>query len=515
MHSIIKAEIEVNKFFESFNQKSLKVSYILSQLDFSGLVKEDSYSKFSLLSIIRLYIFRKIKGLHNYNRLTEYLINNGEESFQLGFYKNENNKLDLPLKRTYNYYLQTKISSEEKYQLDLLAEKLLSLATKNKIILDIEIVKKTIREKKKSHEREIKEAIKLIKKLIYPQIDLKIKQNGKFTTKDLLDVLVHVALTHDFTNNGSFTFKEINQDKPAPSGDLMMYHFSKFKSVIQLREMFEKILDVIFNFSKKNYHILQQRKLNIAYDIHNFCYYGKNADYICGDKNDRGTNSFFKFLTCSIVVAGRRFILDVVPVHPLLSIDKLIDRSLERVKNKVRIDKAFLDRGFDKPKIINVLKKHNVKFIMPKIRSPTVKSWFDKSAGSKSRIIKDFQIGKRENKALVNLILVDDKQGIKRAFICNFNIAPCLAYRFYELYGKRWGIETGYRNLDHDFKPRTTTNNYCIRLFYFLFSCCLYNLGILVNICVSLAVYGRIKDKPLITAKMFAVLLYKMQIEIT
>lgn len=171
-----------------------------------------------------------------------------------------------------------------------------------------------------------------------------------------------------------------------------------------------------------------------------------------------------------------------------------------------------MDRGFDRAKIINVLKKHNVKFIMPKIKSLTVKSWFDKSEACKSRVIHDFQIGKGNNKAIANLVLVDDEEGIKRAFFCNFDIAPPLAYRFYEWYSKRWGIETSYRNIEHDFKARTTTKNYNIRFFYFLFSCCLYNLWILVNICISLAIHGRISKKPIITAKLFAVILYKVQV---
>ena len=128
-------------------------------------------------------------------------------------------------------------------------------------------------------------------------------------------------------------------------------------------------------------------------------------------------------------------------------------------------------------------------------------------------IYEDFKIGTKKRYETVNLIIVKDKKGIKRCFICNFKIVPCLAYRFYEWYSKRWGIETGYRNKEHDFKARTTTKNYCIMLFYFLFSCCLYNLWVLVNICVSLIIYGRIKDKPIITAKLFVILLYKVQME--
>jgi IS4 transposase len=73
-------------------------------------------------------------------------------------------------------------------------------------------------------------------------------------------------------------------------------------------------------------------------------------------------------------------------------------------------------------------------------------------------------------------------------------------------------LKQSYRNVEHDFKPRTTTRNYNIRLFYFLFSTCLFNLWVLVNICVGLAIHGRIKDKPIITAKMFAILLYRVQI---
>ncbi len=200
-------------------------------------------------------------------------------------------------------------------------------------------------------------------------------------------------------------------------------------------------------------------------------------------------------------------------IYSIDNIPRLIDESLARVKSKIKVDKVYMDRGFNSSKIINILKKHKLNFLMPMVRSSTVKKYFDVYEGLPSGIVNDFQIGKGKDKATTNLILVDDKLGIKRAFICNFDIAPSFAYKLYEMYRRRWGIETSYRNVEHDFKPRTTTTNYNIRLFYFLFSVCLFNLWILVNICVSLAVYGRIKDKPLISAKLFAVLLYKAQVE--
>ncbi len=498
---------QINILLRNSSDKQLRVSYILSQLDFSHIIKKENNFSFTLQSISRLYVFRHIKGFNNYHTLAEYLYEHEDEAFQIGFFKNESNHLQIPPKRTYNNYL---LHLDKSY-LNTIAEKILSTATLHGVLLDLPIVKHAIQDKKKSNEREIREAIRLVKKLVYPLIDIKIKENGKFTTKDLLDVLVHVAFTNDFANNGSVTFHAMNEEKESPSGDLMMYHFSKFNSIYQIQTMFEKISDFIFNFARSNYNILRNRKHDIAYDIHKVPYYGKGITYACGDKYERGTSNFLEFLTCSIVVAGRRFVVDVVPIHPLDEIHKLLDRSLQRVRNKIKIERAYLDRGFNEANIFRVLKQHRIKFLMPMTRTTSVKEAFDKAQYTKARIFHDWLIGREGNKEAVNLILVDDELGIKRAFVCNFDIAPCIAYRLYGMYSKRWGIETGYRNLDHDFQARTTTRNYHIRLFYFLFSTCLYNLWVLVNIVVSLTLYGRVKDKPIVTAKLFAVILYQVR----
>lgn len=165
--------------------------------------------------------------------------------------------------------------------------------------------------------------------------------------------------------------------------------------------------------------------MNIAIDIHDIPYYGDKSDpYVNGGKQDRGTNHFFKFITCSIVVAGKRFTIDAIPTHPLNTLDKLVDKLIKRAKQKIRIDKVFLDREFDKPKIISVLKQNRVQYLMPKIRSPTVKAWMDKSIDCKARIIEDFKIAGETTK----LILVDDEEEIKRAFITNLNIPVQLTH---------------------------------------------------------------------------------------
>ena len=148
---------QVNKIFENTSSKYLKVSSILSQLEFPQF-KRKKYSKYPLEAVAKLYVYKKIKGLSNhYEKLVEDFTENPEEAIQLGFFRNVNNKVIFPPKRTYNHYLQDKISETQLKELDWLAENILILANNYQVLLDIEIVKKTLKEKKRSTERVFKE----------------------------------------------------------------------------------------------------------------------------------------------------------------------------------------------------------------------------------------------------------------------------------------------------------------------------------------------------------------------
>ncbi len=501
-------ENQLNKIFGSLNScYSTKVSFILFHLDLSMFNNKNYRFTFKFDSMLKLYLLKRLKRITLYPKLIKYLQENKKEALDIGFLQDENYNLILPKKRTFNHYINKKFNNSIKEILDHIYRKILSFNKK----LDIKEIKKNKKKCKRDYRKELKEATKLVKKLVYPEVKIKINHNAKFNTGDLLDILVHVAQTHDFCNNGVKTFSELNPNLKVPHGDTIMYHFHKLKNTNEIKIMFERIFDVIFSFAKRNYNLLNRRQLDLAVDIHKVPYYGdKNDDYVVESKHERGTTHFYKFLTCAIVVSGRRFTIDAVPIHALDNLEDLLDQMIKRAKSKINIRFAYLDREFDKPKFINLLKRNKIKFIMPKIRNPIVKQWFDKSETCEARIIKDFEIGKGENKAVCNLILVNDEDGIKRAFITNFNIPVQLTHYLYFLYSKRWGIETSYRNLEHDFKARTTSKSFHIILFYFLFSVCLYNLWVLVNICVSLMIYGRLLEKPLITAKLFAVILYRV-----
>lgn len=517
--TIKEVERELTEKFERLKGTVANVATILSGIDFTRIyARLESETKYPVASIIRLYLFRLVKGIKNYEKLRAYLLNHEKEAFLLGFFKDSDNKLEIPLKRTFNHYL-SRLSPGQKNELNLIAKSILSIASDKGIVLDLEIVKKAVKDKisvPKFTETDLRNITKAAKKILYPNFNLNIRNTGKFRPQDIFDVLTYICFSHSFANDGSFVFKENYPEKEVPNGDTVLYHLKKFKSINEMLRAFGRISDQLFNCVRRDYRIMNKRKLDIAFDIHDLDYYGKNANYLCGGKLEHGTTKFFKFLTCSIVCPGFRFIIDVVPIPPLFPIHKLLDESISRIKNKIRINMAYLDRGFNSIEIIRVLKKHKLKFIMPVQRWETVKAYFDKDQSNvmDAMIFPDFRIGNKNNNENVSLVIVKDKPGEggeKHPFIINFDIAPCLAYRLYEWYGHRWGIETCYRLLDKDLRPRTTSNNYNIRLFYFLYSCNLYNLWVLINIQASMILYGRNRGKPLISVKRFLAIVYRIQ----
>ena len=110
-----------------------------------------------------------------------------------------------------------------------------------------------------------------------------------------------------------------------------------------------------------------------------------------------------------------------------------------------------------------------------------------------------------------NMVIVNDEEGNKRAFATNeiFDENDVnLAERLFILYGKRWGIETSYKVKKQSFLAKTTSKNYQIRIFYFLFSVLLYNLWLLADMLIWLSLFGKVEENHLITSKYFGTVLY-------
>jgi len=164
----------------------------------------------------------------------------------------------------------------------------------------------------------------------------------------------------------------------------------------------------------------------------------------------------------------------------------------------VEIGNVYLDRGFFTTDCVRVLKDAKVDFLMPATKSKRVKEEAEKSA---PRIV-DFEYGvNRSDPVTFSLVIVEDEEGANRTFATNLPVSKDSAEQLFELYSNRWGIETSYR-VKKSFRPKTTSKNYGVRLFYFLFSVCMYNLWILLNFLAGTRT-GADFEEIQVTAKLF------------
>jgi len=74
------------------------------------------YKKFNKEAIIKLDLFRKENNIKKYDKLIAHLRENEKFAIDMGFFRNKDNHLELPSKRTFNYYLKNyeeKLGEEE------------------------------------------------------------------------------------------------------------------------------------------------------------------------------------------------------------------------------------------------------------------------------------------------------------------------------------------------------------------------------------------------------------------
>jgi putative transposase len=392
------------------------------------------------------------------------------------------------------------------------------MADKFGIIFDVESIK--VKRSKKAtskrnryaiRDKKAHELCRLVKKKFYPQIDLNQGENVIYSKNELLDLLTFLTQASDFAENGSNTFKEIKEKNEVPSADTLLSYLKKYSTIEEVQEMFTEIFDRAFRMTMASNFFKRKRRVDIAIDFTDWFFYGdKSTPMVVGKKPDRGTSHCYRFATANIVEADKRFTLIALPVGPFDRKEDILRELLKFTLERVNIRRLYVDRGFFTVECIKVFNELEIKFLMPATANERVKEVMNIMPAPS--VLKEYEMGDVK----FNLVIVEDENGIKRAFATNEDLNENevgLTERLFNLYGKRWGIETSYRVKSHSFRPKTTSKNYFIRLFYFLFSVLLYNLWIMIDILICLSLIGRKIDKHLITSKLFGTILCSIQLE--
>lgn len=488
---------------------------ISNMLNFITLEKCVSLrSTFSSDSMLKLLIFSKLRGISSHVKLSKFLNNHPDDAIALGFCKDSAEKIRVPDRRSIEYFVNKKFTQEDKELVDLVAKTIEDITDKTGIVLDREITqRKTTAKNKMTCDKTIlnrktkrtEELCTEVKRLLLKRLRFDMHKNAFFRESDLLDLLIHIALTQDFAENGSKTLNLLRNCR-TPNSDTLFYHLKKTKDFDELRDVFMKIFDTVFRLAKRSGLVID-RKVDVAIDSTEWFYYGDHSHpMVIGKKPERGTNWCFKFITLDIVEHGERFTLLALPVSSLDNQTNQVEELINYAKERVHINRAYLDRGFLSAECINRLKKLGVTFIIPtKDNTKAVSS----ARGLKPPfIIKDCKMAD----CSYNLVMVEEEHK-RHGFVTNMNLNAndvMFAKEIANLYRKRWQIETGYRVKALAFRGKTTSRNYLIRYFYFILSVVMYNLWLFVDMLV-IAFLGLRANKTLVSAKQFGTILMSVK----
>jgi putative transposase len=506
-----KIDMEIYNTFKQFKQdKNIKIVDYINSFNVILLKNQEYRSiEYSYESLLRLLLFQKLKGIRFQTELVNYLKTHPREKHALGFSK-------TPNQRTISNFQCRIIDIETKKLLKYTARKIEEVSEKFGILFDV----KTF-EPNKSHKKtkvrnqylqkndKTKEICKLLKKRLSPFIKLNLNHNAIYSKSQFIDLMIHMGMTRDFAENGSKTFNELRLNI-SPNADTLLYHLKNYSDFKEIQRMYTTLFEILWEMTKQFNLIDVHKRYDVAIDYTEWYFYGdRSSPMVVGKKPDRGTTKCYKFATINIVESGKRFTLLALPVGPFDNKKQILKKLFGYAQQRIKINRVYADRGFFDSNSINIFKNFRLKFLIPCSANSRIKNLLEILPAP--TVINDYEM---EN-SVFNVVIVEDEEGNKRAFATNEVFDEndvSLAERLFVLYGKRWGIETSYRIKKQSFLPKTTSKNYQIRIFYFLFSVLLYNLWLLADILIWLALFGYVKEDHLVTSKYFGTVLYTIDL---
>ena len=307
---------------------------------------------------------------------------------------------------------------------------------------------------------------------------------GRFTSRDILRAVVGAVQDHDFVEGWTDHQREMGNQ--VPSGDL-----------VHLRLGALTVDDVASAFKTINGELLSQlarvrpwrKPVHLAIDFHSMAYYGRyRGAHVVGAKGHRGTNWGYQFASVQ-AVCGRRCTFHAVPVVQFASRAGIVRELLEEARRHVEVRMVYLDRGFYATSCLRELEASGVRYMMPVPMNKTVRRLmaellpFSRVVGTRgwsySKVVRPVGDKDRVEVQTVFLFRPDpDDEGF--VFITNIEVDDRNVESLAEDYGRRWGIETGYR-MSEMMRVRTCSRSHAVRSLLHMLSVLLYNVWQLVD----------------------------------
>ena len=247
--------------------------------------------------------------------------------------------------------------------------------------------------------------------------------------------------------------------------------------------------------------------LEIAVDKHLIRRFDKIVRSLVRAVHDGRGGKYESYMTVQLVVRGRRLVLAVVPVNAgdkiVTVLEQALDSALERAlpeairqlrKSPAKLDMVLADSEFCSVAVLNLIKRYGLDWLMRMQNSAKTKKFARMIAEEgHGREFADTMKSSRTGETCDHTVIMADrrvpvrrnlKKGEKKEDFPEDDYQPFSTSRpgiDVEEYGKRWGIETGYKMIE-DVRARTRSESPDIRFLYFAASVVIFNTWVMAGI---------------------------------
>ncbi|WP_394328851.1 ISH3 family transposase [Methanohalophilus sp. DAL1] len=315
-----------------------------------------------------------------------------------------------------------------------------------------------------------KQCIDAALKPLLENIDIRI--NGSLSSKDLFYTAMCMAVDKSSVHSASKHYQEI------PCETSLRYHLRK----LSLEELIQANENILLHSSVGT--LKPEKKYEFAIDFTNDPYYGKvdsfNQDYVIRSQAKKSTNSFYSYVSLSIINKNERYTLAVLPVERnKTKVDYLtyfIDL-IEELDFNIKV--LCLDREFYSVDVFEFLQDKEISHITPVVkRGNAIKQLLNgRKARSADYVMKNAQKQEVQLNIIVDVKYLKGKRGKYGCENLGFVVygVKWPPRKVSNVYRRRFAIESSYR-MRNIVKPRTSTKDVTFRYFFTIVSFLLRNV---------------------------------------
>jgi len=341
-----------------------------------------------------------------------------------------------------------------------------------------------------------------VSRVVFPAFSLDRGEGCEIHENAYWDLQTYLGLREQLAaNEGARSFVYESTRDRTPLGHAHREHIRDL-SIEQTREMYRQAVNQLLDDIAETEQFF--RAGIVAIDI-------TEADPFTGDRTGHedeiiGTKEktdeyAYQWATVQLVGNAIPIVLDARPVQKGESRKQIVEDLLDSAEELVHVDNVLMDREFDSQHVLEMISQRGLSYVVPKRMQTSERAQAKRLLQrGDDRYETDRKLHLGNNEWHETTLIYRRKENAEHddhrqysVFMSNHGGS------FLTEYAYRWEIESGYRSIKR-FMAATTSKDFGLRFFYFVFACLLYSLWRAVDALVQVELTGEYEHSPIVTA---------------